>query len=160
VVLASGNIVNANAKENEDLWTALRGGTNNFGIVTRFDMATFQQGRMWGGGVYYDVSKFPGQLQALSNFLTDADDEFGHLLISIGYAGALGGVLAKSTVYYTKNEPNPPSLRPFSTGIQPQVDGLKSLRSASVKSFADELAAGSKDGQRCVVFLLCLIWAI
>jgi FAD/FMN-containing dehydrogenase len=38
VVLANGKIVNANAQENSDLWRALRGGGNNFGIVTRFDM--------------------------------------------------------------------------------------------------------------------------
>jgi hypothetical protein len=32
-----------------DLYYALRGGGNNFGIVTRFDMETFPQGKMWGG---------------------------------------------------------------------------------------------------------------
>ncbi|PQE14459.1 oxidoreductase FAD-binding protein [Rutstroemia sp. NJR-2017a BBW] len=35
VVLANGEIINANANENSDLWTALKGGSNNFGIVTR-----------------------------------------------------------------------------------------------------------------------------
>lgn len=45
VVLASGEVVNASAEENSDLWTALRGGGNNFGIVTSFDFRTFPQGR-------------------------------------------------------------------------------------------------------------------
>lgn len=31
VVLADGQIVNANAKQNPDLWWALKGGGNNFG---------------------------------------------------------------------------------------------------------------------------------
>ncbi|CRG89198.1 Bifunctional solanapyrone synthase [Talaromyces islandicus] len=38
VVLADGRIVDANENENSDLWRALKGGSNNFGIVTRFDM--------------------------------------------------------------------------------------------------------------------------
>ncbi|KAL2842918.1 hypothetical protein BJY01DRAFT_235845 [Aspergillus pseudoustus] len=41
VVVADGRIVNANKDENPDLFRALKGGGNNFGIVTRFDMITF-----------------------------------------------------------------------------------------------------------------------
>ncbi|VUC26900.1 unnamed protein product [Clonostachys rosea] len=41
IVLASGEIVNANASSNADLWKALKGGSSNFGIVTRFDLETF-----------------------------------------------------------------------------------------------------------------------
>lgn len=41
VVLASAAIVDANSKTNPDLFKALKGGSNNFGIVTRFDMKTF-----------------------------------------------------------------------------------------------------------------------
>ncbi|KAI3321032.1 FAD-binding domain-containing protein [Xylariaceae sp. AK1471] len=38
VVLANGTIINANQTNNADLWQALKGGSSNFGIVTRFDM--------------------------------------------------------------------------------------------------------------------------
>ncbi|KAI1427808.1 FAD-binding domain-containing protein [Xylaria sp. FL1777] len=38
VVLGNGSIVNANKTENADLWQALKGGSSNFGIVTRYDM--------------------------------------------------------------------------------------------------------------------------
>ncbi|KAI1774571.1 FAD binding domain-containing protein [Hypoxylon cercidicola] len=38
VVLANGTIINANNTTNSDLWQALKGGSSNFGIVTRFDM--------------------------------------------------------------------------------------------------------------------------
>lgn len=33
VVLGDGRVVNANAQENCDLWWALKGGGNNFGMV-------------------------------------------------------------------------------------------------------------------------------
>lgn len=41
VVLASGEIVNANASCHPELWRALKGGSSNFGVVTRFDINTF-----------------------------------------------------------------------------------------------------------------------
>ena len=41
VVLASGEVINANASCHSDLWRALKGGSSNFGIVTRFDIETF-----------------------------------------------------------------------------------------------------------------------
>jgi FAD/FMN-containing dehydrogenase len=53
VVLSSGEIVDANAKSNADLWSALKGGSNNFGVVTRIDLRTFPQGKFWGGFAVY-----------------------------------------------------------------------------------------------------------
>ncbi|TGZ79970.1 FAD-binding domain-containing protein [Ascodesmis nigricans] len=41
VVLADGTITYASETRNKDLYKALRGGTSNFGIVTRFDMDTY-----------------------------------------------------------------------------------------------------------------------
>ncbi|KAL1862680.1 hypothetical protein Daus18300_008478 [Diaporthe australafricana] len=38
VVLADGSVVEANATTHADLWRAVKGGTSNFGIVTRFDI--------------------------------------------------------------------------------------------------------------------------
>lgn len=49
VVLADGDIVNANANSHPDLWKALKGGSGNFGIVTRFDMVAFPAHDIWGG---------------------------------------------------------------------------------------------------------------
>jgi FAD/FMN-containing dehydrogenase len=87
VVLASGDIVNANSTENKDLWLALRGGGNNFGIVTRFDMSVFPQGEMWGGSIIYDISSSPQLFQALYNFVVDpAHDTATHFIWSGGIA--------------------------------------------------------------------------
>ncbi|KAK8012327.1 hypothetical protein PG991_009702 [Apiospora marii] len=53
VVLANGSIVNANATANPALFKALKGGSNNFGIVTRFDMLTLDA---TPGGIYGGIS--------------------------------------------------------------------------------------------------------
>lgn len=49
VVLADGSIINANKTSNADLWKALKGGSGNFGIVTRFDMTAIPSVPLWGG---------------------------------------------------------------------------------------------------------------
>lgn len=54
--------MNANAETNKDLWVALKGGANNFGIVTRFDLAVFEQGPLWGGKIFYFQPGFAGQI--------------------------------------------------------------------------------------------------
>ncbi|KAK6215394.1 mitomycin radical oxidase [Colletotrichum tabaci] len=65
VVLAGGKIVNANATSNEDLWWALKGGSNNFGIVTRFDMNTFSLSNgVWAGTISYSPSQLDAALGA------------------------------------------------------------------------------------------------
>lgn len=50
VVLANGTIINANSTTNADLWRALKGGSGNLGIVTRFDMETIPS-----TSLYYDL---------------------------------------------------------------------------------------------------------
>ncbi len=146
IVLASGDIVNANSTENKDLWLALRGGGNNFGIVTRFDMSIFQQGDMWGGSIIYDISTSPQLFQALYHFVVDpAHDTATHFIWSGGIAQ--GFKAAMSNMYYSKPEPNPPALQEF-TAIQPQLPGMNTLRIDSLMNFAKEQTALSINGLR------------
>lgn len=77
VVTGSGEIIYADNETNSDLYQALKGGSNNFGIVTRFDLATFEGGKLWGGVVTYPSSTTPQQLKALAKF-TDKIEEDQH----------------------------------------------------------------------------------
>ncbi|CAH0028408.1 unnamed protein product [Clonostachys rhizophaga] len=47
VVLGNGTIVVASEDENADLFIALKGGAGNFGIVTRYDLGTFEIHPIW-----------------------------------------------------------------------------------------------------------------
>lgn len=53
VVLANGEIVVADEDNRSDLYVALKGGSNNLGIVTRFDLDAFSTGPLWAGVVLY-----------------------------------------------------------------------------------------------------------
>ena len=114
IVLSIGEIVQANAQTNSDLFIALKGGSNNLGIVTRFDFSTFQQGLMWGGGIYYAADTVPETIRAFGTFAADPHpDERAHLIAGASLTG--GQRLGVTNVYYTTDTPNPPSLQPFVT---------------------------------------------
>lgn len=106
LVLSSGNVVNANSNENADLFKALKGGGgSNFGIITRFDFATFSQGKMWGGKFMYFPQSFPQQLEDLAKYLNGPDtDPRAQVRINIGYAPELGGMMCMNDPTYTKPE--------------------------------------------------------
>ncbi|KAK3359646.1 hypothetical protein B0T25DRAFT_420343, partial [Lasiosphaeria hispida] len=54
VVLSSGHIVDASPIVNKDLYWALRGGGgSNFGLVTRFDLAAYEQGPFWSRSLIF-----------------------------------------------------------------------------------------------------------
>lgn len=155
-VLASGEVVNANANENADLFKALKGGGNNFGVVTRFDMRTFKQGPFWGGAVFYFAAQFPSQIEALVNEVTkpDASDET-HIMISLFFAEELAKgmgldqALGLNQAYCTQEIEKPSVLEPFAT-MQPQIDQLNSMQMITLKGAAEEQAAMSKTGVRYV----------
>ncbi|KAL3489169.1 hypothetical protein BJX62DRAFT_239392 [Aspergillus germanicus] len=68
VVLANGRIVNANSKTNPDLFRVLKGGGNNFGIVTRLDMVTFPAGDIWDCSLACPKESTAEVAQALVDF--------------------------------------------------------------------------------------------
>lgn len=65
VVLANGSIVVASETSNADLWRALKGGSNNFGIVTSFTAKAFPSANIWSGFLY--IPPFEAQ-RVLSSF--------------------------------------------------------------------------------------------
>ncbi|KAF2865235.1 hypothetical protein BDV95DRAFT_260051 [Massariosphaeria phaeospora] len=152
IVLSSGETVNANSNENPDLFRALRGGGNNFGIVTRFDLRTFKQGPFWGGAVFYFPSAFSAQVQAYCDELNKPDaSEETHIMVSQGYSGlfkALGGHFCMNQLYYTREVEKPAVLEPF-VSVQPQIDAMNSMRMLTLKDAANEQAKQSSDCVRC-----------
>ena len=151
VVLASGQIVQANTQINHDLFIALKGGSNNFGIVTRFDLPTFVQGQMWGGDIFYSASAVPQIFQAFNDFAaTTSPDEQAHVIAATNWSN--GTETGVSSIYHATPIVAPPSLKPF-TLIEPQI--FSSLRFDSLLGFAEEQSAFSTDGARQLYFTTC-----
>ena len=155
VVLADHSIVNANASSHPDLFWALKGGSNNFGIVTRFDCATFPVTRVFGGLVAYDTPSMPKYIEAIADFVTPGggfDDPDAAIVPAIGITPATESVTGLALIFHNGNDPNPKSLQGF-TGI-PAVSGkLEELPSFS--SFTDEtnIAAFGNRSSRYVYFV-------
>ncbi|KAF3000343.1 hypothetical protein E8E14_002509 [Neopestalotiopsis sp. 37M] len=146
VVLASGEVVNASEHENPDLWSSLKGGSNNFGIVTRYDMAGITQNtNMWGGFVYYYADSWPGQMEALVGSLENCTttNSNTHIILSLVYAAAFGSLLGVNRVYQTDGAEAPPELKPF-TSMSPQIEGYGSLGHISVQAAASTTPGGSR----------------
>ena len=105
---------------------------------------------MWGGDVVYSADTFPEQLQSLTGYVTDPKaDKDVHLIISIAYAAMFGATVCKNSAYYARPQPNPSVLEPF-TPDQAPFEAYRTLRTDTVKGFADEQTKGSPPGQRWV----------
>ena len=76
VVTAAGEVVRASATENTDLFWALRGGSGNFGVVTRFEFRLHPVGpNVLSGLIVYPLSEAKAVLQQYRDFMTKAPDE-------------------------------------------------------------------------------------
>ncbi|KAI8950403.1 putative oxidoreductase [Xylaria longipes] len=108
VVLANGSIVNANAKSNPNLHWALKGGSNNFGVVTRIDLEAFEQGPIWGGTLTYPEVVWSYTAQELAKINSpNAYDDYAAIFLSWAYT-APTGIVISNTMAYTKPVENPP----------------------------------------------------
>jgi FAD/FMN-containing dehydrogenase len=69
IVLADGTITTVSETVHCDLWRALKGGANNFGIVTCFTFRSFPSGNVWSGFLYMPSSQAQKVLAGFNEFL-------------------------------------------------------------------------------------------
>lgn len=141
VVLASGEIVNANSRENSDLWQVLKGGSNNFGIVTRIDLTTFQSGLIWGGIILSPETTIPDQFRAFVKFTNTVNgDTSASLITFIAYLGAKNITVVENALEYTQTvETTPPIFQDFVA--LPQLPDTNTLGLRNLTSLTKELEA-------------------
>ncbi|MCJ1387942.1 hypothetical protein MMC18_000785 [Xylographa bjoerkii] len=107
IVLASGTVVNASAKSNSDLWRALKGGANNFGVVTSFTARSFPATKIWSGFLYMPSFQAQKVLTAFHEFVGSNsgityDDSAAGPLACFTYIGDLGLQAISVNLVYTK----------------------------------------------------------
>jgi hypothetical protein len=114
VVLASGKVVNANITNNSDLFRALKGGANNFGIVTSFDFQTFAQGEILAGFITSPVSQLDAVFDAFAGLANASDyDPYAEIVTAMSYTIGTGWSAITTIAAYTKAQLNPIALQPF-----------------------------------------------
>lgn len=69
VVLADGNLVHANEKENPDLFWALRGGGGNFGVVTAFEYRLHPVKNVVAGPMFWPIEQLETTLKWYRDWL-------------------------------------------------------------------------------------------
>ncbi|KFY61752.1 hypothetical protein V496_04910 [Pseudogymnoascus sp. VKM F-4515 (FW-2607)] len=142
VVLASGEVVNANATSNQDLLKALKGGNSNFGIATSFDLRTFPQGEMWVGYLGQSIDSREEVFQAVADIASNTnEDPFAALVADFKFNSATRSWLMNHTVAYTKPVANPPIFQPL-VGIEPQLTNNIVITNIS------SIALGQKKGAK------------
>jgi len=76
VVTAAGELIYASATEHPDLFWALRGGSGNFGVVTRFEFRLHSVGPdLLSGLIVYPASQTKSVLRRYCDFLETAPDD-------------------------------------------------------------------------------------
>ncbi|KAJ4355543.1 uncharacterized protein N0V89_003560 [Didymosphaeria variabile] len=74
VVLANSSIVTVSQHSHPSLYWALRGGANNFGIVTTFTVRVFPQGPLFSGQWTFSANNTDAVLEEAQRLFTEIDD--------------------------------------------------------------------------------------
>lgn len=129
VVLANGEIVNANNETNADLHKALKGGSCNFGVVTRIDMQVFGAGDLWGGQVVYPLNTTEQHIAAYVQWVDNIPNYVqGSAVTFWAYAPAAGGIVVSSALHDTSGTVRAPAYDNF-LNITPQLSDTLRLDS-------------------------------
>lgn len=106
VVTATGELTRANRDQNSDLFYALKGGGNQFAIVTEFVMNTYHIGDVWGGVKIYTMDQKEALLQATHNLVSDYYDPKAAVIVT--YTSTVESLIEVFVVFYFYNSPSGP----------------------------------------------------
>jgi hypothetical protein len=151
VVLADGTLLNANADENADLWRALKGGSGNFGLITRIDMYAIEfpdpaVPNIFGGVLSYDVDNGTnGVIDAFVAFADNIPNDENSSSIPIWSYTTTGGLMLNVALENTLDIASPPAFDGYlaASGIVSNT-----LRSAPMAEITEELGASEPYGYR------------
>ncbi|KAK0460521.1 FAD-binding domain-containing protein [Desarmillaria tabescens] len=104
LVVPNGTVVTVKEETDPELFFSLKGGGNNYGIVTRFTVKAFPQGTVWGGIAAYNTSYLPAFTAATVKFCSEVTDPKAGIIIVYGYTS--GQVLLSTQMFY--DGPTPP----------------------------------------------------
>ncbi|KAG6875148.1 hypothetical protein C0992_004981 [Termitomyces sp. T32_za158] len=123
LVKPTGDIVNVTESSDPDLFFGLKvnslfndlilgflpslikGGINNFGIVTRFTLKTFPQGQVWAGSITYTFDRIPSVTAEVAKFSSTVTDPKAAIIATYNFLLGQPGIVL--LVFY--DDPVPPA---------------------------------------------------
>ncbi|KAF9002470.1 FAD dependent oxidoreductase [Cyathus striatus] len=105
LVKPDGSVVTVSATSNPDLFWGLKGGFNNFGIVTKFTLKTYAQTEVWGGLITITEKNIPLVAAATANFSANVKDPKAGIITTYNYLLGQPGI--SQILFY--DGPSPPA---------------------------------------------------
>ncbi|KAG7445406.1 FAD-binding domain-containing protein [Guyanagaster necrorhizus] len=106
LVTPSGTITSVTEASDADLFFSLKGGNNNFGIVTRFTLKAFPQSTVWGGSASYSADNISVFTAASAKFSSEVSDPKAAMIMTYGYSGSPAQLSLSGMMFY--DGPTPP----------------------------------------------------
>ncbi|KAF2477622.1 putative oxidoreductase [Lindgomyces ingoldianus] len=140
IVLANGTTTTATRTSNSDLFRALKGGSNNFGIVTRLDAKLFSQTPFWGGTVAQPITNKEAFFDFFSNFtVSKTYDPYAALISDFAWISGVPTIV--HNIAYTNGDAIWPP--PAFALLDAMPKTATTMRKDRVSSFTNEIAAAA-----------------
>ena len=139
-MLADGTITKVSNKEKPDLFMALKGGMNNFGIVTKFVLTAFPQGKVYGGLSVHPMTRKMDVAENFVNMISAHNSAEGGF-ISYTWTPSQPATVAYITANIDGDENSPsfediPSFDPFlDTRAKQSLAGLPKVIASTPGSY-------------------------
>ena len=113
LVTADSKILQVNANSHPDLFWALKGGSSNYGIVTRFDLNTFHRSDVYAGFSTQDANNTDHLVQAIADFVDPVHggilDDKTALDSNLFYSSDTGTITGLSSILYNDSVTTTPA---------------------------------------------------
>ncbi|KAM0717763.1 hypothetical protein Q7P37_006095 [Cladosporium fusiforme] len=155
VVLASGRQVTASPTSHTDLYWALRGGGNNFGLVVSFTLGTvpLPRNEMWTSIRTYDSSSFSSVTRAFHDAIVNSPDD-PNAGLWVAWAQLNGTNIAVPTLWHSNasiaNGNSSSIVEPFNA--IPHI--AEDTRTVRLTDFTREMEEGNPFGLREAYFVV------